>query len=82
MTLMIEHISVKAQAREGLGYRYDRSLLVTPALPRQETTSRPCPNQAWSSGDNDEHRPLAKWEPLNRLGVSVEPSSGIVAKAV
>ena len=32
MTLMIEHISVKAQAREGLGYRYDRSLLVTPAL--------------------------------------------------
>jgi len=41
MTLMIEHISVKAQAREGSGYRYDRSLLVTPALPRQENYQSP-----------------------------------------
>ena len=35
MTLMIKHISVKAQAREGLGYRYDRSFYVTPALPNK-----------------------------------------------
>ena len=82
MTLMIEHISVKAQAREGLGYRYDRSLLVTPALPQTRDYQSPFPNQEWSSGDDDEHRPLPKWEPLNRLGVSVGPSSGIVAKAV
>jgi len=82
MTLMIKHISVKAQAREGLGYRYDRSFFVTPALPRQETTGRRFPHQEWSSGDDDEHRPLPKWEHLKRLDVSVGPFSKIVAKAV
>jgi len=80
MTLMIKHISVKAQAREGLGYRDDRSFSVTPALPRRDYRP-PFSNQEWSSGDDDEHRPLPKWEHLNRLGVSVGPSSRIVAKA-
>jgi len=81
MTVLIGHTSVKAQAREGLGYRYDRSLLVTPALPRRDYRP-PFSNQEWSSGDDDEHRPLPKWEHLSRLGVSVGPSGKIVAKAV
>jgi hypothetical protein len=67
MTVRIGHTSVKAQAREGLWNRCDRSLLATPALLKQDTTQSPLIRE-WSA-ERRRVSTIPKWEPLNRLGV-------------